>query len=168
MGNCGEKWRDCLIRIFKPMTPETPDRPFFSGTFERTLDAKNRVAVPAAWVSGEDVEFFVVPHPVDGQLMVMPQAELRATEQQIKDSSIAPHEKRMAIRQFLGAAHRVLTDKQGRILIPDTHAASAGISGEIVFVGAGGRFEIWSKDRHAANQPATLEAYKRVTFEIGL
>ena len=71
------------------MTPETPDRPFFSGTYERTLDAKNRVAVPAAWVSGEDVEFFVVPHPVDGQLMVMPQAELRATEQQIKDHALA-------------------------------------------------------------------------------
>jgi MraZ protein len=147
-----------------PQEPTAP--PFYSGTFERAIDAKNR-AVPSAWVKGEGAEFFVIPHPQEGYLMVMPQEEFHSTEQRIQNSNATAQEKRQAIRQFFSAAHKVSTDKQGRILIPDSHAAAAALSGEIVFIGAGRRFSWWSKS-HAAATAVNDEIYKRVAVDIGL
>ena len=100
--------------------------------------------------------------------MVMPQEEFHSTEQRIQGSNATAQEKRQAIRQFFSAAHKVATDKQVRILIPDSHAAAADLSGEIVFIGAGRRFELWSKERHAAASSANDEIYKRVAVDIGL
>lgn len=150
------------------MSTVNPVEALFAGTYARTIDAKHRAAVPSAWVRDEGSEFFVIPHPEEGYLMVMPSGEFHSTEQRILASTASPQEKRQAIRQFFSAAHRVVSDKQGRILIPDNHAAAAGLDGEIVFVGAGRRFEIWSKDRHDAANAANAEIYRRVAVEIGL
>ncbi len=142
--------------------------PFYSGTYERALDAKKRVAVPSSWIQGEAADFFVIPHPSDGYLMVMPPEEFNSTEQRIMNSSASGQEKRQAIRRFFSEAHKVTTDKQGRILVPDAHAARADLSSEVVFVGGGRRFEIWSKARHASDVQANTEVYQRVAVEIGL
>lgn len=150
------------------MPPENPVEALFAGTYTRTIDAKHRASVPSAWVRDEGAEFFVIPHPEEGYLMVMPPGEFHSTEQRILGSSASPQEKRQAIRQFFSAAHRVVSDKQGRILIPDNHAAAAALDGEIVFVGAGRRFEIWSKERHDTATAANTEIYRRVAVEIGL
>jgi MraZ protein len=150
------------------MPPENPVESLFAGTYARSLDAKHRVAVPSAWVRDEGTEFFVIPHPEEGYLMLMPPGEFHSTEQRILGSSASPQEKRQAIRQFFSAAHRVVSDKQGRILLQENHAAAADLSGEIVFIGAGRRFEIWSKDRHEAANTKNTEIYRRVAVEIGL
>src|SRR4029079_4414550 len=122
----------------------------YSGSSERSVDAKKRVAVPAGWLSQSEGEaFFVSPHPVEGYLMVMPPAEFDRWEQQFKDSSLSAAEKRMAIRKFYSEAHAVSTDKQGRTLLREKHCGGAGLTSEIVFIGSGSRFEIWSRDRFA-------------------
>lgn len=150
------------------MPQPEPSEPVFSGTYERSLDAKNRASVPSAWAKGDGCEFFVIPHPQDGYLMVMPPGEFHATEQRILGSAVSAQEKRHAIRLFFSNAHRVSTDKQGRVLLPDQHVAGAELQGEIVFVGAGRRFEIWSKRRHESNTAENTAAYQRVAVEIGL
>jgi len=150
------------------MPSEPPAVPFYSGTYERAIDAKNRVAVPSGWVKGAGEDFYVIPHPQDGYLMVMPPGEFHATEQRIMASDASAQEKRQAIRRFFSDAHKVTTDKQARVLVPETHAAAADLKGEIVFVGAGRRFEIWSKSRHLADVGANTAVYQRVAVEIGL
>jgi MraZ protein len=150
------------------MPTEPPAVPFYSGTYERAIDAKKRAAVPSAWIKGSESEFYVIPHPQDGYLMVMPPEEFHSTEQRIMASGATAQEKRQAIRRFFSEAHKVTTDKQGRVLIPDTHAAAADLKAEIVIVGAGRRFEIWSKQRHEADVSANTGIYQRVAVEIGL
>jgi MraZ protein len=141
----------------------------YSGTFERSMDAKKRVAVPAAWLSREEGEIFhIIPHPAEGYLMVMPPAEFDRWEQRIQESPTSAAEKRMAIRKFYSEAHTATTDKQGRILLTDKHCERAGISGEVVFAGGRSRFEIWSRERYAAVQAGHAEAYQRVADAIGL
>ena len=39
---------------------------------------------------------------------------------------------------------------------------------DVVIVGAGRRFEIWSKQRHKADVSANTGIYQRVAVEIGL
>lgn len=150
------------------MPSETPAVPFYSGTYERAIDAKKRAAVPSAWIRGSESDFYVIPHPQDGYLMVMPPEEFHSTEQRIMASGASAQEKRQAIRRFFSEAHKVTTDKQGRILIPDAHATAADLKAEIVVVGAGRRFEIWSKQRHEADVSANTGIYQRVAVEIGL
>jgi len=133
------------------------------------MDAKKRVAVPASWLSGEEGQtFYVIPHPTEGYLMVMPLSEFNRQEQAIKDSPAAPADKRRAIRQFFGEAHTTATDKQGRILLNEKHCERAGLSGEIVFGGGGRRFEIWSRDRHAASEPERNDALALVAEMTGM
>jgi MraZ protein len=60
----------------------------YSGTFERSMDAKKRVAVPAPWLTSEEGEiFYVIPHPSEGYLMVMPPSEFDRWEQRIQESA---------------------------------------------------------------------------------
>ena len=68
------------------MPTEPPAVPFYSGTYERAIDAKKRAAVPSAWIKGSESEFYVIPHPQDGYLMVMPPEEFHSTEQRIMAS----------------------------------------------------------------------------------
>ncbi|MBN8709843.1 MAG: hypothetical protein BGO12_09110 [Verrucomicrobia bacterium 61-8] len=141
----------------------------YSGTFERSMDAKKRVAVPASWLSQEDGELFhVVPHPTEGYLMVMPTAEFDRWEQRIQETSLPPAQKRMAIRKFYSEAHSVTTDKQGRILLNEKHCERAGLTDEVVFVGGRSRFELWSRARYAEVEASETQAYQEVAAAIGL
>ncbi|MEI6279397.1 MAG: division/cell wall cluster transcriptional repressor MraZ [Verrucomicrobiae bacterium] len=151
------------------MGQESTSTALYAGTFSRSLDAKKRVAIPSAWVSGEGEEFHVVPHPNDGQLMVMGREELARWEQRFLDSpTLSPARKRIAIRMFYGEAHVVTTDKQGRIVLPEKHCERAGLGGEVVFVGARSRFEIWSKERHEAGASENFTTYQQAAEEAGL
>lgn len=141
----------------------------YSGTFERSMDAKKRVAVPASWLARDEGElFYIIPHPVEGYLMVMPPSEFDRWEQRIQESQATAAEKRMAIRKFYSEAHTTTTDKQGRILLSDKHCERAGITAEIVFTGGRSRFEIWSKERYTAIDVGHFDAYRRVAGAIGL
>jgi MraZ protein len=141
----------------------------YSGTFERSMDAKKRVAVPAPWLTeGEGEIFYVIPHPFEGYLMVMPPSEFDRWEQRIQESSATAAEKRMAIRKFYSEAHTTTTDKQGRILLSDKHCDRAGIKTEVIFAGGRSRFEIWSKPRYSDADVGQSDAYRRVADAIGL
>lgn len=55
-------------------------------------------------------------------------------------------------RRLLGEVEEVAVDRQGRILIPKPMMEEAGISGQVVFSGAGEYFEVWDVDRHRSNR----------------
>ncbi|HEY5741723.1 MAG TPA: hypothetical protein VIS99_04215 [Terrimicrobiaceae bacterium] len=141
----------------------------YSGTFERSMDAKKRVAVPAPWLHNDEGEVFhIIPHPAEGYLMVMPPSEFDRWEQRIQESAATSAEKRMAIRKFYSEAHTTTTDKQGRMVLSDKHCERAGITSEVVFAGGRSRFEIWSRERYAAVDVGHSDAYRRVAGAIGL
>ncbi len=151
------------------MGQESTRTALFSGTFERSLDAKNRVAIPSAWVSGEGDEFHVVPHPNERFLMVMREEELGKWEQRLQESSrLTPKEKRSAIRAFYASARAVSTDKQGRIVLAEPHCAWAQLGGNVIFIGSPGRIEIWSSEHFAASEAANNSALQAAAEEAGL
>jgi MraZ protein len=145
-------------------------QPLFAGTFERSMDAKKRVAVPSGWLERkEGEEFFSVPHPTGRFLMVMPSVELMRWEALFQaNNGLTPGERRDAVRQFYASAHRVTTDGQGRILLPDDHCETTGLRGPVVVVGGKSRFEIWDKDRYGENVARSRDNYMRAAEEAGL
>lgn len=151
------------------MGQESTKATTYSGTFPRSLDAKKRVAIPSAWVSGEGEEFHVAPHPNERMLMIMREDELGKWAQRFQDSpKLTPQQKRGAIRAFYASARAVATDKQGRILLPDSHCEWAQLSGEVVFLGSHDRIEIWSTENFQATEAANRSALQAAAEESGL
>ena len=111
----------------------------------------------------------MVPHPTERFLIIMREEELEKWEQKFQESAkLTPRQKRAAIRAFYASAHAVSTDKQGRILLPESHCEWAQLGGEVVFIGSPGRIEIWSVQNYQANEPADRSALQAAAEESGL
>ena len=121
------------------------DLPIFTGEFRHAMDAKNRVTIPSRWRRGDIDEFFAIPNPKGGFLMLMPPAEFRRQVEKVeKDETIPPADRRRFIRQFSSRAQHITGDKQGRIVLPDEQCKQLKLQNDVVLVGSYSRFEIWS------------------------
>ena len=140
----------------------------YAGTFERSMDAKNRVTIPAAWLEGGPASFHAIASPSGDFLIVMPPSEFDAMEDRIKSSGVPPQEQRRAIRQFYGQARALSADGQGRILLPEEQCSAASLKGEVVLVGGRSRFEIWNAARWAAIRAEDAATFQQVAELIGL
>jgi len=117
------------------MSSTLPSLLIYAGTFERVMDGKHRVTIPAAWLAQGVNEFHAIPNPSEECLIVMPAQEFQAVEEKIHQSSAAPAERRKAIRQFYSRARAVNADAHGRILFSDEQCAALHLQGEVVLVG---------------------------------
>jgi len=140
----------------------------YAGTFERSMDAKNRVTIPADWLDGGSDEFHAIPGPSGDCLIVMPPAEFDSIESRIEQSGAPAPERRKAIRAFYGQARAVSADSNGRILLPEEQCDSVKLKGEVVLVGGRSRFEIWNAKRWADVSAEESASYRHVAELIGL
>ena len=115
----------------------------FSGEFKHTLDAKNRLFIPAKHREELGESFMVAKSIRENCLKVYSMAEW--------EEYISPILKmeRKASEAILRALHRdaaqVSPDAQGRIVIPASLVEYAAISKTAVVVGCGKYAEIWSE-----------------------
>ncbi|MEI6081037.1 MAG: hypothetical protein WCR44_01245 [Verrucomicrobiota bacterium] len=150
------------------MTKATSKSITYAGTFERSMDAKNRVTIPAAWLSGGPDEFHAIPGPSGDCLIVMPPEEFDSIESRIEQSGASAPERRKAIRAFYGQARSVSADSNGRVLLPDEQCDSVKLKGDVVLVGGRSRFEIWNAKRWAVVSAEESASYRQVAELIGL
>lgn len=121
----------------------------FRGRHEYTIDPKGRINVPPSFrallqESGQEslvitnFDNCVYGYSAEGWEEVEQKlARLPSTDPDINDF----------LRYFVGGSVEVVPDKQGRILIPPTLRAYAGLEKDIVIIGMLKRFEIWSVER---------------------
>lgn len=117
----------------------------FYGQYHHTLDSKDRMTIPAKFreLVGEGVFVF---QGFDHNLMVFTKDHFGILSQQVDGTDLANSDARLMRRLFFATAEWVEMDKAGRILIPGFLKEAAGLSNEVVLVGAGKFFEIWSKE----------------------
>lgn len=150
------------------MSSPNSDPIAYAGTFERVMDKKHRVTIPAGWL-GEGVnEFYAIPSPIGECLIIMPPGEFNKIEERINQSSASPVERRKAIRQFYSQARAISADAQGRLLFPDEQCTSLNLNGEVVLVGSRSRFEIWNSKNWAIVAKAEHSSFRDVAALIGL
>ena len=132
----------------------------FQGETAITVDDKGRVAIPTAYrdeVARGGNRLVVTYNPYEaGCLWLYPEAEW----QRVRDHVVAlPSAKRVHRNlqlKLVGAATLVEPDGNGRILLPPTHRAAAGLERKVVLLGMGGKFELWSEQAHAAQVQSTI------------
>jgi MraZ protein len=128
----GEKWIKMLL----------------TGTYERTLDEKLRLALPKLLREVLIAENQLVLTPgTDGSLSLFPSSAFSALAEKLAARSPTGHEVRAFSRLLYAQSHSVEVDSQGRIRLPAELARLANLDGEVVLLGVGDRVELWNKSR---------------------
>ncbi|MBN8892122.1 MAG: hypothetical protein BGP12_00345 [Rhodospirillales bacterium 70-18] len=134
----------------------------FLGNSTNKIDAKGRVSVPATFrgalrnAKGEPA-FILRPSDLHPCIEGWPRATIDAMAPPV--DAIDPYDEEQADRSLLwyGTAVEPPMDTEGRIIIPAHLAAMAGIAGEVMFIGAGRSFQIWSPAAGAARLAEVAE-----------
>lgn len=129
----------------------------FVGTFELSIDTKNRLSVPFAIRAKLSPEtdgrsFYVLPGRRPGTLAVYPDRYFEQLEQATPvDEDLS--DDTFSWRQF-EYSQTVLVDPdgQGRLLIPEWLRERAGMSREVVLLGVRDHMELWDRDAFDAFQ----------------
>jgi len=121
-----------------------------TGTFSRSIDQKQRVAIPKrlrdALGSPQGGDLYVAPG-TDGSLAIYTEESFGQLADRLTGASPTQREVREFTRLFYGSAQRVELDRQGRIRIPAELAERAALEGEVVLVGVRDHLELWAVDR---------------------
>lgn len=120
-----------------------------TGTFERNVDEKLRLALPKPVresVAGEPNPTVLYAAPgTDGSLALYPERSFEALAEKLSNASPNAAGVRSYSRLFFARAQRIEIDKSGRVRIPKELADLAGINKAVVLVGVRDHIELWDK-----------------------
>ncbi|HEU0251071.1 MAG TPA: division/cell wall cluster transcriptional repressor MraZ [Solirubrobacteraceae bacterium] len=140
----------------------------FRGTFDHTLDAKNRLTVPARYRATLS-EGVVLAMPVDLKPYVgvwRPEDYERYTERSLAE--LPPLSARLTEleRFFYGSSQDSDLDAAGRIMVPGFLGEHAKLQKDVVVVGAGERLELWDRTAWQEHRPALLGSVAEITARV--
>ena len=121
----------------------------FRGTFDYSLDQKNRLTVPAKYRAalGESV---VLATGTDGCIEVWRPDEFDGViNAALAGRNPLSREAREIRQWFFGNSHEVELDSAGRVAVPAPLQGHASLTKEVVVTGAGDHFQIWDRARWA-------------------
>ncbi|GHD00926.1 division/cell wall cluster transcriptional repressor MraZ [Zhihengliuella salsuginis] len=114
----------------------------FLGTYTPRLDEKGRLILPAKY-RDELGNGLVLTRGQERCIYVFSQREFERVHEQMRQAPLSSRQARDYIRVFLSGASDEVPDKQGRVTIPSSLRAYAGLDREVTVIGAGTRAEIW-------------------------
>jgi MraZ protein len=138
----------------------------FRGTFDYSLDAKNRLTVPARFRAalGEGVVMAKATEPC---VQLWRPEDHAAFVSAAMDGMNPAGPKARTMRRFYNAnSHETELDGAGRVMVPAFLMEAAGLGKEVVVTGAGDCLEVW--DRGAWNDFNERLAAEVAGIEAGL
>src|SRR5262245_40755648 len=122
-----------------------------TGTYERSLDEKLRLALPKPHreVLGKSKQLVLTPG-TDGSLSLFAVDEFAALAEKLASRSPAGRDVRAFSRLLYAQSHSVELDSQGRVRLPAELARLAHLEGDVVLLGVGDRVELWNKSKWEA------------------
>ena len=120
----------------------------FMGEYNHTIDVKGRLIVPTKFRE-QLGEAFVVAIGNDGCLAFYTNESWKDLITKIQ--ALPANEKiRNYVRIVIGSSDTLVTDKQGRVLIPGKLREHAGLEKDVVLVGVIDKIEVWDKKKYEA------------------
>ncbi len=121
----------------------------FRGVTTLNLDVKGRMAIPARYrdrIRETCASQLVVTVDKDRCLLLYPAPEWALIEQKLEALPSFNKTARKLQRLYIGHAHEVEMDGQGRILLPTELRRFANLDKHIALVGQGRKFELWDEE----------------------
>ncbi len=131
----------------------------FIGEYRHTVDDKGRVAVPVRFRSQLAGSAFVARW-LDGCLAIFPPDEFDRLAKKTADLPVADPDARFFNRFVFTSAFEFELDRQGRAVVPAGLREWAGLTNEVVVVGAHDHVELWAPDRWDAYGVSTSDSDK--------
>lgn len=129
----------------------------FTGFSEHSIDAKQRLAVPAKYRNQWNAErdgsgWFCFPWATGQLRLYTEKAFERLAQPKDDDAKLAPDPDLALLKSRLfGITERLEMDSAGRLQIPKLHLELIGLTGDVAVVGAGDHLEIWDRATWMAN-----------------
>ncbi len=124
------------------------DRPLFTGSVDHSLDDKARLVVPSRFRERLGAGFFLTIAFPDPCLALYPASAFSEVCAQLEAAPKKDKKYRAYVRRLFANTEELSTDTQGRIVVPATLRAHAGIEKDVVSVGAFTHVEVWAKARY--------------------
>jgi len=141
----------------------------FMGQYTHNLDNKGRLTIPVRYRSML-TEGAYITQGFDRNLMVWTKSSFEKISQRVSQQSVTDPESRLLRRYIYASSERVEMDRAGRILIPEFLRQAAMLDGEVVIVGVGDYFEIWSPSLWAEQaellQDTAANAQRFAAFDL--
>jgi MraZ protein len=121
----------------------------FRGVSVLNLDAKGRLAIPARYreeIQASCASRLVITVDRDRCLLVYPEPTWIEIERKLDQLPSLDPAARALQRLYIGHAHDVEMDGQGRVLLPPELRRFASLDKRVAFVGQGKKFELWDED----------------------
>lgn len=136
----------------------------FVGTHTPRLDDKGRLTLPAKFRADLDGGVMLTKGQ-ENCLAVYPRAEFDKMAARVSQASRADANMRILRRQLAASADFQVVDSQGRITIPASHRAYAGLDRDCAVTGAFEYFEIWDLAAWEGYESSTQETYSAAREE---
>ena len=117
----------------------------FLNQYQHSFDDKGRLTIPSKFRELPADGAFVV-QGLDRNLMVLPPPVFQVLYDRLMAMSLTDPTARLLRRIILGNALQVVPDGVGRILLQPNLKEFASLKENVVFVGQGDYFEIWSPE----------------------
>lgn len=137
------------------------------GRYEHTVDAKNRVFVPAKYKEALDGSFKLTYNGMEKCIMVYSNREWEKYEEGL--TSLPALQFGDYIREVYSNTVDVQPDSQGRIVLPQFLKDQVEIERNVIFIGVGNHIEIWAQDVYDSKRKGIdMETLKKLMIERGL
>ena len=147
MENGGKLWRQALL--------------FFRGINAVNLDPKGRFAMPKRYrdaiADASDNHLVATIDLHSPCLLIYTQDEWLVIERKLMALPNMDPNARLVQRMLLGYASEMEMDSQGRLLLPTLLREHANLDKEVILLGQGNKFELWSQVAWDTQRPAMLD-----------
>ena len=144
------KWWDKVGRIIHPVVKsgeKVKEVDSITGTYERNLDAKDRLMLPAK-LQGELGDVCYLTMGIDKCLALYPEESWKVFTDRF---AALPVTQSRRMRPLFANAVKCKPDSQGRIQIPQRLQQYAGITKDVAIIGVHNRAELWDAETWRQN-----------------
>jgi transcriptional regulator MraZ len=140
----------------------------FRGHFEYSLDAKNRLTIPAKFRASFSDGLVLARHWLDPCIAVFtPDGFEKFTQSFLGDMHPLSQERNRLSRFFNAGSFDVELDSAGRVTLNPLLIEHAGIDKEVVVVGTETQLEVWDRARYAQDQSGLPAEVARIAESLG-
>ena len=142
----------------------------FTGIYELTVDAKNRLSIPAAVRAGVDPrrhgkDFYLVPGDRQGTLCLYPSFYFEEYVERRYAALKRSERKRDFEAIFYSMATLLEVDGQGRVVLPQRWLSFVGFGREVTLTGARDHLSVWNRADYEVFMKSKWDEYPRLLDE---
>ena len=139
----------------------------FRGHYEHSLDAKHRLSIPSKFREAFSDGLVLSPDTDACITVSSPAAHEQRVAQALEGKNPLGSQYKRIQRYFQGKSFEVELDSAGRVNIPASLLAHAGIQKEVVVTGVHDHLELWSAEGWTEQQAMLDQVMGEVTDSLG-